>query len=126
MVRGATYEIEITITKQDDGTALDLTDATGILVGLYGEGKRIFGKWSLVDKSAEGFGAVEITNAVGGIIKVFVEATDTMKALLKVAKLEVLLSLTNTDFADNLQISIDTNIEIEKVEPSIFEGVSPT
>ena len=122
MIRGATYEIEVTITNEDTGLALDLTSASGILVGLYGEGKKIFGKWSLVAKA--GFGDVIITDAINGIISVFLEATDSMKALEKMAKLEVVVALPNPDFIGSLQVSIDTNIEIELVERSIFEGES--
>lgn len=124
MIRGATYEIEVTITDTDTGTPIDLTDATGLLVGLYGEGRRLFGKWSLVDKSAEGYGDVTITNAVGGVISVALEATDSLKAIEKMAKLEVLVTFNNPMFTNSTQISIDTDIEIEKVERSIFEGVS--
>jgi hypothetical protein len=124
MIRGATYEIEVTITDTDTGTPIDLTGATGLLVGLYGEGRRLFGKWSLVDKSAEGYGDVTITNAVGGVISVALEATDSLKAIEKMAKLEVLVTFNNPMFTNSTQISIDTDIEIEKVERSIFEGVS--
>ena len=124
MIRGATYELEITINSEDTGLPLDLSTANGILVGLYGDGKKIFGKWSFITKP--GFGVVTVVNAVGGVISVPVEATDTMKALLKMSKVEVVVSMPNGMFEDNLQISIDTNIEIEVVEGSIFEGISPT
>lgn len=124
MIRGATYEIEITVTDTDTGNPIDLTGATGLLVGLYGEGRRLFGKWSLVDKSAEGYGDVTITNALGGVISVALEATDSLKAIEKMAKLEVLVTFNNPMFENSTQISIDTDIEIEKVERSIFEGVS--
>jgi len=50
MVRGATYEIEVSI-KDDTGTAIDLTNVEGILVGAYNEGKRVFARWSLVAKT---------------------------------------------------------------------------
>lgn len=124
MIRGATYEIEVTITDTDTGTPIDLTNATGLLIGLYGEGRRLFGKWSLVDKSAEGYGDVTITNAVGGVVSVALEANDSLKAIEKMAKLEVLVTFANPMFANSVQVSIDTDIEIEKVERSIFEGVS--
>lgn len=124
MIRGATYEIEITIKETDTGNVIDLTNATGILVGIYGDGRRLFGKWSLVDKSAEGFGDVIITNAVGGIITVSLEATSTLNALEKMAKLEVLVTFNNPAFENNTQISIDTEIQLEKVERSIFEGIT--
>jgi len=126
MIRGATYEIEITITNEDASAPLDLTNASGILVGLYGEGKKIFGKWSLVDKSAEGYGDVVIVTPLSGIISVALEAADSLKALEKMAKLEIVVALPNPDFSGNIQISIDTNIELELVERSIFEGVSAT
>jgi len=124
MIRGATYEIEVTVKNPDTGAPIDLTSATGLLVGCYGEGKRLFGKWSLVDKSSEGYGAVNITDPINGIFSVVLEEANTLVALEKVARLEVLVTFNNPMFANNLQISIDTNIILENVERSIFEGVS--
>ena len=124
MIRGATYEIEITI-KDDNGTAIDLTDATGLLVALYGKGNRIIDKWSLIDKSAEGFGDVIITNAIGGIVSVALSVTESLTALEKMANVEVVVSFSNPLFEGNLQVCIDTDIELEEVKRSIFEGVSP-
>ena len=125
MIRGATYTIEIAIVNEDTGLAIDLTAVQGILVALYGDGGKIYGKWSLVDKSVDGFGDVTVDNAAGGLISVPIEVTDTLKAILKMAKLEVKLAFNNPDFENGLQINIDTNIEIEAVESSVFEGVSP-
>lgn len=122
MIRGATYEIEIAITDKDTGNPIDLTLATGILVGLYGDGRRLFGKWSLVDKSSSGFGEVNITNPVGGLVSVFLEATDSLKALEKMAKVEVVVTFDNANYETGTQISIDTEIELEVVQRSIFEG----
>ena len=124
MIRGATYEIEITI-KDDNGTAVDLTDATGLLVALYGKGNRIIDKWSLIDKSAEGFGDVVITNAVGGIVSVALSVNESLTALEKMANVEVVVSFSNPLFEGDLQVCIDTDIELEEVKRSIFEGVSP-
>jgi hypothetical protein len=124
MIRGATYEIEITI-KDDNGTAVDLTDATGLLVALYGKGNRIIGKWSLNDKSAEGFGDVVISNAVGGIVSVALSVNESLTALEKMANVEVVVSFENPLFEGNLQVCIDTDIELEEVKRSIFEGVTP-
>lgn len=124
MIRGGTYEIEIQVKDTDTGNPIDLTSATGILVGLYGEGRRLFGKWSYVDKSAEGFGDVTITNAINGIISVALQSEDSLNAIEKICKLEVMVTFNNPMFTDNVQISIDTDIIIEKVERSIFEGVS--
>jgi hypothetical protein len=124
MIRGGTYEIEIQIKDTNTGSPIDLTNVTGILVGLYGEGRRLFGKWSYVDKSTLGFGDVTITNAINGIISVALQSTDSLNAIEKICKLEVLVTFNNPMFDDNLQISIDTDIILEKVERSIFEGVS--
>jgi hypothetical protein len=124
MIRGGTYEIEIQIKDTNTGNPIDLTNVTGILVGLYGEGRRLFGKWSYVDKSTLGFGDVTITNAINGIISVALQSTDSLNAIEKICKLEVLVTFNNPMFDDNLQISIDTDIILEKVERSIFEGVS--
>lgn len=124
MIRGGTYEIEIQVKDTDTGNPIDLTSATGILVGLYGEGRRLFGKWSYVDKSALGFGDVTITNAVNGILSVALQSEDSLNAIEKICKLEVMVTFNNPMFTDNVQISIDTDIIIEKVERSIFEGVS--
>jgi hypothetical protein len=122
MVRGATYEIEVSI-KNDAGTALDLTTADGILVGAYNEGKRVFAKWSLVSKA--NYGPVVVSNAVGGIIKVALQTNESIRAIEKNSRLEVVVSFPNPLFDDNTQVSIDTNIELEIVESSIFEGVTP-
>jgi hypothetical protein len=124
MIRGATYEIEI-IIYNDAGTVVNLTGVSGILVGLYGEGRKMIGKWSYVDKSAEGYGDVTVVDAPNGKIRVLVEADDTIKSLDKMAKLEVKVAFPNILFDGGQQISIDTEIEIEKVERSIFEGASP-
>lgn len=126
MIRGATYEIELTITEETTGDPFNLTGCVGLLVGLYGDGKRLFGKWSYVDKSAEGYGLLTITDAPNGKVSVAVESTDTLKALEKMAKLEVVVAMPNVLFQNNVQISIDTEIELEKVERSIFEGIDPT
>lgn len=124
MIRGATYEIE-TIIYDDTGAKVNLTGVSGILVGLYGEGRKMIGKWSYVDKSIDGYGDVTIVDAPNGKISVALEADDTIKALDKMAKLEVKVAFPNAMFDGGQQISIDTEIEIEKVERSIFEGVSP-
>lgn len=124
MIRGATYEIEIQVKDTDTGAPIDLTSVTGILVGLYGDGRRLFGKWSYVDKTAEGFGFATVTNALQGIITVALQADDSLKAIEKTCKLEVLVTFPNPLFNGNTQISIDTDITLEKVERSIFEGIS--
>lgn len=124
MIRGATYEIEVTIKDNATGSPLDLTGVVGILVGLYGDGRRLFGKWSLVDKTSEGYGAVSVVDYFNGKISVALESADTLKALEKMAKLEVMIVMPNPLFEGNVQVSIDTEIQLEKVERSIFEGVS--
>ena len=123
MIRGATYEIEITI-KDELGTAIDLTDATGLLVALYGKGNRIIEKWSLNDKSAEGFKDVIVTDAIDGVITVALSVNESLTALEKMANVEVVVSFNNPLFEGNLQVCIDTDIELEEVKRSIFEGVS--
>lgn len=124
MIRGATYEIEVTIKDNATGSPLDLTGVVGILVGLYGDGRRLFGKWSLVDKTSEGYGVVSVVDYFNGKISVALESADTLKALEKMAKLEVMIVMPNPLFEGNVQVSIDTEIQLEKVERSIFEGVS--
>jgi len=126
MIRGATYELEVVIKDTDTNTPINLTGVSGILVALYGDGKKIFAKWSYVDKTAEGFGVVTIVNAAQGKISMPIEADDSLKAIEKMAKLEIKVAFPNNMFEDNLQISIDTDIEIERVERSIFEGISAT
>jgi hypothetical protein len=121
MVRGATYEIEITITD-DLGAAIDLTLASGILVGAYNDNKRVFAKWSLVAK--DGYGDVTVVDAVGGIISVALQVDDSLKSLEKNARVEVVVSFPNPTFNGSLQVSIDTDIELEIVERSIFEGIT--
>lgn len=124
MIRGATYELEITISNSDTGTPVNLTGVIGILVGLYGEGKRLFAKYSYIDKTAEGYGIVNVVQPPTlGKITVAIEASETLQALEKKAKAEVVLVMPNNLFEGNMQVSIDTEIEIERVERSIFEGV---
>jgi hypothetical protein len=101
MIRGGTYEIEIVIKEEPTGDPIDLTLAEGILVALYGDGSRIFGKWSLVDKSSEGYGEVFITDAINGKISVYLEATESLNALEKMAKMEVKVALPDPNFQDN-------------------------
>lgn len=126
MIRGATYKIEVTVRNLDTGDPLNLTGVEGILVGCYGEGRRLFGKWSYVDKTAEGFGPVTVVDAAAGKISVLLERTQSLKALEKAAKLEILIALPNPEFEGGTQYSIDTEINLEPVERSIFEGESVT
>lgn len=125
MIRGGTYTIEVDITNEDTGLPLDLTGVEGILVGLYGDGRRLFGKWSYVDKTAEGYGLVTVVNAAQGKISVALERAQSLKALEKLAKLEIMVALPNPAFDGGTQYSIDTEINLEAVERSIFEGDSP-
>lgn len=125
MIRGGTYEIEITIKDEELGTPINLTGVTGILVGLYGDGKRLFGKWSFVDKTADGYGNVTVINAAQGKISVALQSVDSLKALEKDAKLEVKVAMPNAMFQNSTQISIDTDVAVSKIERSIFEGISP-
>ena len=122
MIRGATYDIEVTITDSDSGLPIDLTNVTGILVGLYGDGKRLFGKWSLNAK--DGYDDVTITDAVNGVIEVSLSSNESINALEKLAKMEVLLTFLNPNYNDNTQINIATEIELELVKRSIFEGIT--
>ena len=122
MIKGATYDIEVTISDTDTGLPIDLTDVTGILVGLYGDGKRLFGKWSLNTK--DGYDDVTITDAVNGIIEVSLSSNESINALEKMAKMEVLITFLNPNYNDDTQINIATDIELEVVKRSIFEGIT--
>lgn len=122
MIRGATYDIEVTITDSETGLPIDLTDVTGILIGLYGDGKRLFGKWSL--NSKDGFDDVTITDAVNGVVEVSLSSNESINALEKLAKMEVLITFLNPNYNDNTQINIATEIELEVVKRSIFEGIT--
>ena len=122
MIRGATYELEVSV-KEADGTALDLTLATEILVGIYSEGRRVFGKYSLTNRTAEGFGSLTRQAGTGGLVTVYIEASETLSALEKVAKAEFVVTFANANYEDNKQICIATDITIESVNASIFEGV---
>lgn len=122
MIKGATYVIEVTITDTDTGLPIDLTNVTGILVGLYGDGKRLFGKWSLNAK--DGYDDVTITDAVNGVIEVSLSSNESINALEKMAKMEVLITFNNPNYNDNTQINIATEIELEVVKRSIFEGIT--
>ena len=122
MIRGATYELEIAV-KKADGTALDLTLATEILVGLYSDGRRVFGKYSLTNRTADGFGSLTRQAGTGGLVTVYIEADETLSALEKVAKCEVVVTFANANYENSEQICIATDITIEAVNASIFEGV---
>jgi len=122
MIKGATYDIEVTISDLDTGLPIDLTDVTGILVGLYGDGKRLFGKWSLNLK--DGYDDVTITDAVNGVIEVSLSSNESINALEKMAKMEVLITFLNPNYNDETQINIATDIELEVVKRSIFEGIT--
>lgn len=122
MIKGATYDIEVTISDSDTGLPIDLTDVTGILVGLYGDGKRLFGKWSLNLK--DGYDDVTITDAVNGVIEVSLSSNESINALEKMAKMEVLITFLNPNYNDDIQINIATDIELEVVKRSIFEGIT--
>ena len=122
MIKGATYDIEVTISDTDTGLPIDLTDVTGILVGLYGDGKRLFGKWSLNIK--DGYDDVTITDAVNGVIEVSLSSNESINALEKMAKMEVLITFLNPNYNDDIQINIATDIELEVVKRSIFEGIT--
>ena len=122
MIKGATYDIEVTISDSDTGLPIDLTDVTGILVGLYGDGKRLFGKWSLNIK--DGYDDVTITDAVNGVIEVSLSSNESINALEKMAKMEVLITFLNPNYNDETQINIATDIELEVVKRSIFEGIT--
>lgn len=122
MIRGATYDIEVTISDTDTGLPIDLTNVTGILIGLYGDGKRLFGKWSLNAK--DGFDDVTITDAINGVIEVSLSSNESINALEKMAKMEVLITFLNPNYNDDTQINIATDIELEVVKRSIFEGIT--
>lgn len=122
MIRGATYDIEVTITDSETGSPIDLTNVTGILIGLYGDGKRLFGKWSLNAK--DGYDDVTITDAINGVVEVSLSSNESINALEKLAKMEVLITFLNPNYNDDTQINIATDIELEVVKRSIFEGIT--
>lgn len=123
LVRGGSYRITVTVKDKATGTPIDLTPALGILVGLYGEGKRIIGKWSLIDKSAEGFGAI-FDYTASGEVTVLLNRTESLTALEKTARLEVVVVLPDVDFVDGAQYTIATDIVLDQVERSIFENTT--
>jgi len=125
MVKGESKKLTITVLNKATGLPVDCSAATGIMVGCYHEGNKVVGKWSLVSKP--GFGAVDITNANTGVLVVYLSPSQTLEAIRqKNMKAEVVVSFTNAAYPDSKQISIDTNIAVQEVENSIFEGVDPT
>jgi len=123
LIRGGSYRISVTVTNKTTGAPIDLTLALGILVGLYGDGRRVIGKWSLIDKSAEGFGPI-LDYTAAGVVEVVLNRTESLTALEKTARLEVVVVLPDPDFVNGAQYSIATDIVLEQVERSIFEGTS--
>ena len=92
LIRGGSYRITVTVKDKATGNPIDLTPALGILVGLYGDGRRIIGKWSLVDKSAEGYEPIFDYNA-SGEVTVLLNRSNSLTALEKTARLEVVVVL---------------------------------
>lgn len=123
LIRGGSYRITVTVVNKATGNPIDLTPALGILVGLYGDGRRVIGKWSLIDKSAEGFGPI-LDYTAAGVVEVVLNRTESLTALEKTARLEVVVVLPDPDFVDGAQYSIATDITLDQVERSIFEGTS--
>lgn len=125
MVRGETKKLTITVKDKLTGAVIDCSGATGLLVGLYHDGNKVIGKWSLVPKT--GYGTIEMTNANVGIISVYLTVSETLEGIKqKTLKAEVVVSFNNPSYPSNKQISIDTNIQVEEIESSIFEGIDPT
>lgn len=125
MVKGESKKLTITVLNKTTGLPVDCSAATGVMVGAYHEGNKVVGKWSLVAKP--GFGAVDMTNAATGVLVVYLSPTQTLEAIRqKNLKAEVVVSFLNPAYPSSQQISIDTNIAVEEVENSIFEGINPT
>jgi len=124
MVRGENKKFTITVRNKTTGAVIDCSAATGILLGAYQEGGKILQQWSKVVKA--GFGTIDVTNAATGILVVYMDVSNTLAAVRnKMVRLEGEVSFANANYVGGHQISIDTNVEIEEFEPSIFEGVSP-
>lgn len=125
MIRGGSYEIEVTVVNEDTGTALDLTSATGILVALYNNARAVIAKWSFVDRSAEGFEPLIVSDAVAGKITLYLNSDESVTGLEKMAKLEVKVAFNNPVFDGSKQISVATEVEIEPFERSVLESFEP-
>jgi len=125
MVKGESKKLTITVLNKTTGLPVDCSGATGIMIGCYHDGNKVVGKWSLVSKP--GFGAIDVTGAATGELIVYLSPAQTLEAIRqKNMKAEVVVSFNNPAYPSSKQISIDTDIAIQEVEHSIFEGVDPT
>ncbi len=118
MVRGETVLIDVTVVDST-GATVDLTTVDGLLIGIYQNASNILDKFSKVAKA--GFKDIDLTQGATGIATVAFEATENIN--IKELKIEVKVSQTSGAFIGGYQTNIDTNITLENVEASIFEGV---
>ncbi len=122
MVRGETKKFTITVTDKDSGDVIDCTVCTGILLGLYQDGGKLLQKWSKVGKT--GFDVIDVTNADAGVLVVYVKVNNLQAGIRdKMLKFEGKFDFPDAAFPSSKMICIDTNILVEELETSIFEGV---
>lgn len=121
MVRGESKKLTVTITEKSTGDPVDVSAATGIIIGAYQEGGKIIQKWSKVSKT--GFQDIDVTDAATGVLVVYLGTANLLNAIQnKTLRLECAVEWADSNYQDSKKISMDTNVEIELIEPSIFEG----
>jgi hypothetical protein len=128
MIKYSTCEIALTAYDEDDAgvkTPIDLTAVVDAIFVLYQDGNKVLAKWSITDRTAEGYKRIDISNAVDAAIgKCIVRAdiAETKQAMLKTGKSEFQVLRTNANFTGNKQVDIDTDIELEDFEQPVIKN----
>jgi len=125
MVRGESKKLTVFVRNKITGALVDCSAATGILFGLYQEGGIILEKWSKVLKT--GFNnTINETDAATGTFVIYISVDKLQKGIQnKMVKFEGKILFPNGAYPGGIKVDCDTNITVEELESSIFEGVSP-
>jgi hypothetical protein len=108
------YQVEIEIFEADNVTPLDMTAAVNIYAAIYQHPDNILAKYSLNAKDGFTTLPAESTEDLNiGKLYLFLEIADNKKANpdLKTYA-EVTVEFTNTNFANNIQRTTATDIEL--------------
>lgn len=127
IIASDSLEVEITINKQD-GTALDFSAATGILVAVYQRPDRVIARFSKVAKDDyTTMEAGQLSAAATGKLTLYLNSEDTTKLDQdKKVYAEVRISFTNANFTDSTQTVTASDIELELVDRPILENIATT
>lgn len=125
MVRGETKKMTVLVKDKATGDPIDCSAAIGVGIGLYQQGGKILQKWSL--NALTGFDTVDMTDADTGRLVVYIKAENLLAGIRqKTLRVQANIIFSTPGYPDGKEISIDTNIVVEELEPSIFEGINFT